>query len=320
MFGCRKITQLDEFFGEIGKITVLGEKNLRDIGEGGSCFISYFPTILKPNQPLNEMCYDLRNGGQVKILPPFPTFQPLYMEQQQQQCTQQQQGPGKIGFPKGPLPSLSFSPILPKGTILLPPPQQSPPAPLPLNLPPSPAVSTTPRPLDDSLLSVLAAVAIEKKSERKKTVDCHELVVRLVSSPPSNELVARKTVKFSVMMTGDDANLPGNLHLAAVLVDAKTLSPISCGLMEKKVKLKRDPASRPPQDAILQRIVPYRETGMEFQIVKGSAKKKIQNQVKFELRLYKGPVESKKYEVVDSVFSPVYRLLTHSSQLGRSSA
>ena len=141
-----------------------------------------------------------------------------------------------------------------------------------------------------------------------------------MSSPPSNELVARKTIKFSVMMTGDDANLPGSLYLAAVLVEAKTGKTISAGLMEKKVKLKRDPASRPPQDAILQRIVPYRETGIEFQIVKGSAKKNIQNQVKFELRLYKGPVGAKNYEVVDTDFSASYRILTHSSQLGRTSA
>eukprot|EP00009_Paramoeba_aestuarina_P013228 CAMPEP_0201536516 /NCGR_PEP_ID=MMETSP0161_2-20130828/62043_1 /ASSEMBLY_ACC=CAM_ASM_000251 /TAXON_ID=180227 /ORGANISM="Neoparamoeba aestuarina, Strain SoJaBio B1-5/56/2" /LENGTH=316 /DNA_ID=CAMNT_0047942261 /DNA_START=165 /DNA_END=1115 /DNA_ORIENTATION=+ len=167
--------------------------------------------------------------------------------------------------------------------------------------------------VDAEKVALAAANGVPAVGEGRK----EELVVRVVSSPPSNELVARKTIKFSVMMTGDDAHLHGGLYLAAVLVDAKTLKPIPSGLMEKKVKLKRDPSSRPPQDAILQRIVPYRETGIEFQIVKGSAKKNIQNQIKFELRLYKGPTDSKNYEVMDSDFSAAYRILTHSSQLGR---
>jgi hypothetical protein len=120
------------------------------------------------------------------------------------------------------------------------------------------------------------------------------------------------------MMKGDDGLLHGNLYIAAVLVESKTDAPVPEGLMEKKVKLRKDPSTRPAQDTIVQRIVPYRETSLEFQIVKGSAKKNIQNRVRFELRLYKKFGENSPYEVIDTDLSPSYRILTHSSQLGRS--
>jgi len=124
------------------------------------------------------------------------------------------------------------------------------------------------------------------------------------------------------MMTGDDGRLNGNIYIAVVLIEAKTLIPVSDGLIEKKPKPRKDtPGPRPPQDIILQRIVPYRETALEFQIVKGSAKKNIQNRLRFELRLYKKGAAVKNnnssYTILDTDHSPLYRILTHSSQLGR---
>ena len=121
-------------------------------------------------------------------------------------------------------------------------------------------------------------------------------------------------------MTGDDGRLNGNIYIAAVLIEAKTHSPVPYGLIEKKAKPRKDATPRPPQDTIVQRIVPYRETSLEFQIVKGSAKKNIQNRVRFELRLYKKiGGKNSSYKVLDTDHSPLYRILTHSSQLGRSS-
>ncbi len=58
-----------------------------------------------------------------------------------------------------------------------------------------------------------------------------------------------------------------------------------------------------------------RETDIKFQINRGSAKTIIQNQVKFELRLYKNAGGKETYEIIDTNFSLVYRIFTHSTQL-----
>jgi hypothetical protein len=136
--------------------------------------------------------------------------------------------------------------------------------------------------------------------------------ISLLKCPSSDELVARKTLKFSFMITGKD--IPSNnLYVAAILVCSSTLKPINDGLMDKKPK--RGFLVVPGyKTVIMKRVVSHRDSNMEFQIVKGSAKKAIRNSVKFELRFYK---KNNDYEVIDSVFSTPYRILTHSSQLGR---
>nr|QBK86008.1 MAG: hypothetical protein LCMAC101_06030 [Marseillevirus LCMAC101] len=142
-----------------------------------------------------------------------------------------------------------------------------------------------------------------------------ERVINILECPPPEELVARKTIKFSLKMTGGDVPLGGNLYVAATLVCSSTLKQIENGLMDEKVKLKKSPALQPKRTDIMQKIIPYKETSLKFQIVRGTSKKVIKNNVKFELRFYKKNNEG--YKVIHSVLSPSYRILTHSSQLGR---
>jgi len=104
-----------------------------------------------------------------------------------------------------------------------------------------------------------------------------------------------------------------NLYVAAILVSSSTFKPVKDGLMDKKPTRGRSVVPG-YKTVIMMRVVSHRESNMEFQIVRGSAKKVIKNSVKFELRFYK---KNEDYEVIDSAFSPSYRILTHSSQLGR---
>ena len=174
-------------------------------------------------------------------------------------------------------------------------------------------------PANSDFLRILAIAALQNQEERGDEKTSREsyllshMSVCLLSAPDGPQLVARKPLKFSVIAKGADPEFLGQLYVAALLVDPITLRCVKHGLMHKKTVKARKSAS-PRVDEILYRIQPYQERKLEFQIVTGSAKKNVEKQVKVELRLYKN---DNTYELIDSDFSPVYRILTHNSQLGR---
>ena len=155
-------------------------------------------------------------------------------------------------------------------------------------------------------LSDIATYFLENKAAN--------MSIELISFPIAKELVARKVIRFNYIVKGGEIRV-GTLIKLAVKLYGKNGEIIKEGLLEKRNN--RSKCKAIPVDCIIRCIIPYKVSSVDFEINKGSAKRKIIVQVSFELRLYHNSEDMDNYVVIDKAFSPPYRIFTHSSQLGR---
>ncbi len=142
--------------------------------------------------------------------------------------------------------------------------------------------------------------------------------IKFTQCPGSEELVSRTCQLFSIFCTGDKGI--ENLFIAATLMNTKTMKAVIGGLVDKPSPKKRtNVIAETEKGTFLYRYMSYNEICFRVGVLKGSAKQEIHNFVRFQIRLYETSSPVGRYEILDNLPSPSYRILTHSKQCGRSS-
>lgn len=149
------------------------------------------------------------------------------------------------------------------------------------------------------------------------------------------EIIAKKPLQVMFTVIGDDDFAFGTekiLRVAVELIDASSKGNekvIKNGLIDaEKRRLNRHQAPKDSHEEVGKTTIfakescacAYREDTLTLKVFGGSVKKNIERQFKFELRLYNKRAKDNKFEVIDTAYSDVFSVLTHSSQTEKNRA